>query len=981
MSTSVRSPLERGTGGRVPQIAAFREACEGRTGEFLGSPEALHAWSVDSYRDFWGAFLDWSGLAWEGSATEVCTDDDIERAVFFPGVRLNYAENLLRPLPGVDDDAPALTSLHASPGGVEQFSRRELRGAVARTAAVLGRLGIDVGDRVAVIAPNHARAVSVSLAVAARGATLSTVTPDMGPTALIGRLEQVEPVLLLVDRTQMPDSADGGLLATLLAALPSVRQLVVLDDLPLPELPDVAVDRLSRLEAEVAEPATETWPRLPFNQPLWVMFSSGTTGPPKAMVHGAGGSLIEHVKEHRLHGDLTPDDVLYFHTTTAWMMWNWQLSALAVGAHVVLYDGPIAGPETLWRLVADQGVTVFGTSPPYLQLCQDAGYRPAAEVDLGRLRAVLSTGAVLHDWQFDWVAREVGPVPLQSVSGGTDIIGCFVLGHPERPVERGWCQSIGLGLDVAALDDEGRPVLDEVGELVCRRPFPSRPLCFLRDPDGSRFHDAYFADHAGLWTHGDLITIGRDGGARMHGRSDGVLNISGIRIGPAEIYRILRAMPEVLDSMAVEQLVGSDSRLLLLVVLRPGAVFDDQLAARIRARLRTEGSAAHVPQVVVPVDELPTTHNGKRSERAARDAVNGAPVRNLAALKNPGSLDAIRDAVRAAAERTAEAPAGEPDSADRVTAAVSLVFRDVLGVSSIDHTANFFDLGGTSRQSMTILRRLRNELRRPVPVDTFLAAPTVEGLAEALRRPAVGGSRFPVLKAGEASEAPLYLVHGVYGDVDGYRGLCEHLDTRATVYGIEGSLIDPSGRAKTIEEIAAENVAELSSFQPTGPVRLAGFSFGGLVAFEMARQLAEAGRTPEHLALLDVRPPKGSLTRFENLLRKASTLIALFIPAFHDRTLGQAIRDRFRKSATPSDRQALRGGVVVYDEYRWQRYEGPVTYFRARVRLPVIMCMLFAWRRAAPNLRVVGVPGEHDDLLDAHHAQRLAERMSEALRA
>jgi acetoacetyl-CoA synthetase len=734
------------------------------------------------------------------------------------------------------------------------------------------------------------------------------------------------------------------------------------------------------LVTEVPDADPGSWPRLPFNHPLWVMFSSGTTGPPKAMVHGAGGSLIEHVKEHRLHGDLRPGDVLYFHTTTAWMMFNWQLSALAVGAHIVLYDGPVSGPETLWELVADHGVTVFGTSPPYLQSCQDAGYRPAAEVDLSRLRAVLSTGAVLHDWQFDWVREAVGPVPLQSISGGTDIIGCFVLGHPERPVEQGHCQSLSLGLDVAAVDDDGRPVFGQVGELVCRRPFPSRPLGFLRDPDGTRFHDAYFADHAGLWTHGDMIAIEHDGSARMHGRSDGVLNIDGIRIGPAEIYRILRAMPELVDALAVEQLTGGDSRLLLLVVLRPGHTFDDVLAGQIRARLRTEGSAAHVPQVIVPVDELPTTHNGKRSERAARDAVNGAPVRNLAALKNPGSLDAIRDAVSAAARRPTAGPAVDPDSGDVVTTAVSKVFRDVLGVRSIDHSANFFDLGGTSRQSMTILRRLRNELRRPVPLDAFLAAPTVEGLAAELRRPAQAGERFPVLRAGDGSEPPLYLVHGVYGDVDGYRGLCEHLDTRSTVHGIEGSLIDASGRAKTVPEIAAEHVAELREFQPDGPLRLAGFSFGGLVAFEMARLLAQEGRTPEHLALLDVRPPKGALTRLERLLRKASTLLALFIPVFHDRTLGQALRDRFRARALPSDRAALQGGVAVYDDYRWDRYDGPVTYFRARVRLPVIMCLLFAWRRVVPQLRVVDVPGEHDDLLDAEHAARLGQRISEALR-
>jgi acetoacetyl-CoA synthetase len=439
-------------------------------------------------------------------------------------------------------------------------------------------------------------------------------------------------------------------------------------------------------------------------------------------------------------------------------------------------------------------------------------------------------------------------------------------------------------------------------------------------------------------------------------------------------------MPEVLDGLAVEQRTDTDSRLLLLVVLRPGHVFSDELAARIRARLRTEGSTAHVPQVIVPVDELPTTHNGKRSERAARDAVNGDRVRNLAALKNPASLDAIRDAVDAARQHSGSGGGTEAGPGDPMTAVVSAVFRDVLGMPSVDHAASFFDLGGTSRQSMTILRRLRNELRRPVSVDAFLAAPSIAGLAEELRRPAPAGANFPVMRPGDGSEPPLYLVHGVYGDVDGYRGLCAHLDTRSTVHGIEGSLIDASGRAKTVPEIAAEHVTELLAFQPSGPFRLAGFSFGGLVALEMARLLADEGRAPEHLALLDVRPPKGSLSRVEGLLRRASTLIALLIPAFHDRSLGQALRDRFRKRAQPSDREALRGGVAVYDDYRWQRYDGAVTYFRARVRLPIIMNLLFAWRRVLPRLAVVDVPGEHDNLLDVQHAARLAKAMSRALR-
>jgi acetoacetyl-CoA synthetase len=979
MTTTTGTPTGLPTGAGAAQIADFREFCERVSGSSLTSPEALHAWSVESYRDFWATFLDWSGLAWEGSAERVCTSDDVEAAAFFPDVRLNYTENILRPLPGVDDDAPALTSVHAD-GAPEHFSRGRLRSVVQVTATALAGQGVGLGDRVAVVAPNHARTVVAALALAALGATTATATPDMGPTALVGRLEQVDPVLLIVDRTTMGgDAGADAALANLLASLPTVRRVLVLDDLPLAEFPGTTVDRLRELVAAAPATAGAPWPRLPFNHPLWVMFSSGTTGPPKAMVHGAGGSLLEHVKEHRLHGDLRPDDVLYFHTTTAWMMWNWQLSALAVGAHVVVYDGPIRGPETLWELVARHGVTVFGTSPAYLQMCQDVNYRPAAKVDLHRLRAVLSTGAVLHDWQFDWVQESVGEVPLQSISGGTDIIGCFVLGHPERPVVRGRCQSISLGLDVAALDDDGEPVFGQAGELVCRRPFPSRPTGFLRDPSGSRFHDAYFADHPGVWTHGDMIELTPNGSARMHGRSDGVLNIDGVRIGPAEIYRIVRSIPAIEDAMAVEQRTDGGARLVLLVVLRPGQVLDETLRALIRATLRREGSAAHVPQVIAAVDGLPTTHNGKRSERAARDAINGDPIRNLAALRNPDSLDAISAAVSAATQVVPASEADQPDmDGDVLMATVSRAFRDVLGVASVGPTTNFFDLGGTSRHSMTILRRLRHELRRPVSLDAFLAAPTVAGLADALRRADGPSSRFTLLRDGDPAEPRLYLVHGVYGDVDGYRAMIEYLTIPGAAYGIEAALTDDSGRPKTVPEIAAEHVAELGTFQPSGPIRLVGYSFGGLVAFEMARQLSAQGRTPEHLTMLDVRPPRASLTRPERIQRKVGNVAAAFIPMFRENTPGRSLRNRFSKKL-PADRVAMRGGFGVFNGYLWGPYDGDVTYCLARRRLPVVMNLLHAWRRVAPRLTVVKVPGAHHDLLHAEHAPILGRTLSEAL--
>ncbi len=973
---------------RIPQIADFRTRAEATAGRPLDGTQALHRWSVDSAEEFWRTLLDWSGLAWDGSASTVRTSADVRDARFFPDVRLNYAENLLRPLPDAGDDAPALTAVRRD-GTVRRHTRGELRRAARRAGAALLRAGVRAGDRVAALAPNHDEVAVAGLAVAGIGATLSTATPDMGPAALLGRFGQVAPRALVVDRTGMAReglTADA-VLAELVAGLPSVEMVLLLDDDPLPAPGRPAVARLADLVEELPAEVEAEWPRLPFAHPLWVMFSSGTTGPPKAMVHGAGGALLEHVKEHRLHGDLRAGDTLYFHTTTAWMMWNWQLSALAVGAHVVVSEKLVTGPETLWELVAAHGVTVFGTSPAYLQLCQDEGYRPRDAVDLAALRSVLSTGAVLHDWQFDWVADAVGDVPLQSISGGTDIVGCFVLGHPDEPVQRGRCQSLSLGLDVAALGEEGRPVLGEVGELVCRNPFPSRPLGFLDDPDGARFAQSYFTQHPGAWTHGDLVEIGADGSARMRGRSDGVLNVDGVRIGPAEISGVVRRLPEVAETMAVEQQDPArpgSARLVLLVVPRPGAVVGEELSRRIRATLRSQASAAHVPSVVLYVEGLPTTHNGKLSERAARDALDGRPAGNLTALRNPETVAAIAAAARAATAPTAPAGGGgdgERDGEDDggLGTAVRRVFQDVLG-RSVGAAEDFFDAGGTSRQSMTLLRRLRLETGAPLAMEAFLADPTVAGVARALAAPPADRPAVHLLRPGDPALPPLFLVHGAFGDTDSFRYLVERLDVRCPVYGISGTLVRPDGSRPSVVEVASTHVAEVDAVWPEGPLLVAGYSFGGLVAYEMARQFAAAGREPLFVGLLDVRPPGTALRPAEQRLKRLGAVLATAVPGLRVRTPLQAVADVLRRAPRSAEAASEADASGVYEQYRWADYAGPVTFFRVRRRIPVIEHFLSAWRRAAPDLRVVDTPGAHHDMLGERNARTLAVRLASVLR-
>ena len=650
MTAPVWSPRP---GARASQMADFARFASRETGRDLTAWPALHAFSIEDVGAFWSLLLAWSGVATEGSRAPALEGEGVEAARFFPHLRLSWAATLLAGPEGASLEAKALVAVDET-GARRELTRGELGARVLALADALRARGVGAGDRVVALARNGAEAAIACLATAAIGAVWSSAAPDLGVDALVDRFGQLDPVLLFASTSLLHQGVATALaprVAGIIDAVASIREVVWLDDgeAALAARP-VEVSRLSALVADAprADVAARVaaLPRHPFAHPLFVLYSSGTTGRPKAIVHGTGGTLLEHVKEHRLHGDLRASDVLLFVTSTGWMMWPWLLSALAAGAAIVLVDGSVTYPDddALWRVVEREGVTVLGTSPAYLGYCRDLGLSPGARAT--GLRAVMSTGSVLSEGLFHWVREHVGDVPLQSVSGGTDMLGCFVLGHPDLPVWPGEMQCVGLGFDLCAAAPDGTLARVGEGELVCASPFPSRPVAFVADTDGARLHEAYYAQHPGVWTHGDLVELTARGTARIHGRSDGVLNVRGIRVGPAEIYRVVARFDEVAEAMALEQAAPAEpggSRLVLLVVMRPGRALDRPLTLRMKKELRDRASMAHVPAVVAEVPELPTTWNGKRSERAARDALHGRPLQNLAALRNPACLAAIAE--------------------------------------------------------------------------------------------------------------------------------------------------------------------------------------------------------------------------------------------------------------------------------------------------------------------------------------------------
>ncbi len=620
-------------------IDRFRRQAEQTSGQTLPDYAALHAWSVRERGAFWRQAWDFCEIIGDPGTIDVEAPDAFFGVRWFPEARLNFAENLL----ARRDEKTAFVSLLEN-GARREVSYRALYEDTARLAAWLRAQGVGPGDRVAAWMPNIPETAVAMLATASLGAVFSSCSPDFGANGALDRFGQIEPKVLIACDGYYYNGKTINIqdkVTEVAAAVPSVEQVVWVSVLG----SDTAGGE--RWESLVAGevPALE-FTRVPFDHPLYIMYSSGTTGKPKCIVHGVGGTLLQHAKEHRLHTNLSEQDTLFFFTTAGWMMWNWLVSALATGCTIVLYDGsPFhPAPTTLWDMADRERVTVFGISAKYLQSVENAGVRPMASHDLSSVRMLISTGSTLPHEGFRFVYRDIkADVHLVSMTGGTDIISCFILGNPTLPVHAGELQSAGLGMDTQVWDEDGQPVVGGRGELVCTRPFPSAPIGFWNDEGDTRYKAAYFERFDNVWAHGDFAERTAHDGFIIHGRSDAVLNPGGVRIGTAEIYRQVETFDEVLEAVCIGQDWHDDVRVVLFVVLREDAELTPTLVDAIRQRIRTQASPRHVPARIIHVPDIPRTMSGKIAELAVRDVVHGRTVKNTSALANPEALAHFAD--------------------------------------------------------------------------------------------------------------------------------------------------------------------------------------------------------------------------------------------------------------------------------------------------------------------------------------------------
>lgn len=625
---------------RSSALRSFTEEAESRAGRSFASYGELHAWSVDDHESFWSLVWDHCGVVGERGEAVLVDGDRMPGARFFPDARLNFAENLLRKTG--DTDAIVFRGEDAYHA---RFSWDELRGLVSRLQQAFADADVRPGDRVAAMLPNVPEAIACMLAAASLGAIWSSCSPDFGKQGVLDRFAQIEPKLFIACDGYRYNGTTfdiGDKVAAIAEELKPARTIVVryIGDA---QAVAAGIRGATSLETLIApyDEAPLRFERLPFSHPLYILFSSGTTGVPKCIVHSAGGTLIQHLKEHRLHADLHEGDRFFYFTTLGWMMWNWLASGLASGATLMLYDGSPTFPNNgvLFDYADAEKITHLGTSAKFLDALRKADFRPIDRNSLASVRTIFSTGSPLPPLSFDYVYAAIKKdVHLASISGGTDIVSGFVTGIPGEPVWSGEIQGPGLGMGVEVWDDDGRPLREGKGELVCTKAFPCMPVGFWNDADGSKYQHAYFDRYANVWCHGDFAEWTSHGGMIIHGRSDATLNPGGVRIGTAEIYGQVEQMPEVLEAVCIGQNWDGDVRTVLFVRLAPGIVLDDVLTSRIRHRIRDNLSPRHVPARVLAIADIPRTKSGKISELAVRNVVHGLPVGNQDALANPEAL-------------------------------------------------------------------------------------------------------------------------------------------------------------------------------------------------------------------------------------------------------------------------------------------------------------------------------------------------------
>lgn len=606
------------------------------------SYDELYDWSVKNKKDFWAEVWDLANVKHSENYINVFQDDlnrkKVPRPIWFPGAKLNFAENLLK----YRDDTTAIISHREDKPNI-RISYSELYGQVAKMASSLRKLGVVKGDRIAGFVTNIPETIVCMLAATSIGAIWSSSSPDFGFQGIMDRFGQIKPkVLIAVNgysyNGKSYDTTEK--VSKIVDSIDSIEKVVILEEIDAPMLSGNKYTTYNQLtdnqETEIEFEQTV------FDYPVYIMYSSGTTGIPKCIVHGAGGTLLQHFKEHYLHGNLNKGDVLSYFTTCGWMMWNWLVGGLSVGAALYLFDGSPTYPDTniMWSEAEKESINGLGTSPKFLTHCQKQEITPGESFDLSKLRSIYSTGSPLVTENYKWVYEHIKPdVQLASISGGTDIVSCFMLGNPMLGVYDEEIQSRGLGMDVRALSDDGKEVIGEKGELICHPPFPCMPTHFWDDPTDEKYFGAYFDYYEGIWRHGDYIEINERGGVTVYGRSDATLNPGGIRIGTAEIYRIVEAMPEVTQSIVVGQQHDSDTRVVLFVVLREGTKLDDELIKTMKSNVRKGATPRHVPAIIKQVTDIPVTLSGKKVELAVTKIVNGDEVNNRSALANPDCLD------------------------------------------------------------------------------------------------------------------------------------------------------------------------------------------------------------------------------------------------------------------------------------------------------------------------------------------------------